>query len=79
MKNKSIVSNYTDFLFAVYKKDLPKAEKISSYFESGCNIDNDEKMCAFYTIANNSRHYKDLKAKDFVNKKFNKKINLNGK
>jgi hypothetical protein len=79
MENKSISSNYTDFLFAVYKKDLPKAEKISSFFESGCHIDDDKKMCAFHTITNNNRYYKVLRARDFIYNKFNKKINLNEK
>ena len=77
MKNNSVAAKYSNFLCAVYKGDLATADTVSSYFLSGCEINADKTMCAFSSMVNNNRYYKDLKAKDFVNNNFNNKIKLN--
>ena len=71
------ISNFSSFIVALHSRDLDKANKINSYFSSGCSVDSDEVACAFHKVTNDNKHFKKLKAENFVNSNFNKKINLN--
>jgi hypothetical protein len=69
-------SELSSFVVALHDGDLKRANNIVNNFQSGCKIDSDETACAFHEIALNNRYFKDLKAEDFIETNFNKKIDL---
>lgn len=69
-------SEFSSFVLALHDKNLKEANGVVNNFHSGCKLDGDEIACAFYEVATENKHFKELKAENFVEINFNKKINL---
>ena len=69
-------SEFSSFVVALHDKDLKQADNVVNNFNSGCKLDGDETACAFYDIATKNKYFKKLKAENFIESNFNKKIQL---
>jgi predicted transcriptional regulator len=67
---------FSSFVAALHDKDLKQANNVINTFHSGCKLDEDVTACAFYEVASENKHFKELKAEDFVEVNFNKEIKI---